>query len=85
MQQKVFEHMTNTCAYYLIMELNNTNQHYIKKHLNKINKRITLTLNNLLENQSITSSQWERMQVKQQSRRRRQLASLYFLPNTRRV
>jgi hypothetical protein len=63
MQQKVLQHMTSTGAYSLIMELNETNQQDIEKHLNNMDKRITFTLNNLLHDQSITLSQWKKMKT----------------------
>jgi hypothetical protein len=69
MQQKVLQHMTSTGAYSLIMELNETNQQDIEKHLNNRDKRITFTLNNLLHDQSITLSQWKKMKDNPSGRR----------------
>jgi hypothetical protein len=85
MQQKILEHMTNTGAYSLITELNRTNQDDVEKYLNIMDQRITLTLNNLLHDRSITASQRVKMEVNRSSRKRQRLDSLYFLPNIRRV
>jgi hypothetical protein len=64
------------------MELNHTNQHETENYLNMMDERITLTLNNLLHDQSITALQWARMKPNRSNAR---LDSLYFLPDTRRV
>lgn len=82
MQQKVLEHMTSTGAYHLIMELESTDHDRTDNHLKAIDERVTSTLNQLSDDQSITWSQWRKMRV---SRSRSRLDSLYFLPNTRRV
>ena len=81
-QQKVHEHMTNTGAYSLIMELDTSNRHCIDTSLNDMDKRVRCTLNTLLHDRSITFSQWQQMKV---DRLESRLDSLYFLPNTRRV
>ena len=82
MQEKVCQHMTSTGAYSLMMEFNETNQHYIKGYLDKIDKQLTSTLDNLLQNRLITPSQRERLKVNQP---KRDFNSLYFQPDTRRV
>ena len=82
MQQKVLDHMTTTGAYSLIMELNDSNQHFIEKVVKRMDKRITLTLDKLLAAQLITFSHYNKMKINQSKRR---LDTLYFLPDTRRV
>ena len=82
MKQKVAEHMTRTGAYALMVVLDENNQHYIGKYLDCLDQRITLTLDSLLHDKLITSSQWKKMKVYRDKGR---LDSLYFLPETRRV
>ena len=81
-EQKALKHMASTGAYSLIVELDSTNQHCMDTHLNNMDKRITCMLNNLLQDQSITFSQWQQMKIERLGSR---LDSLYFLPDTRRV
>ena len=81
-EQKVRKHMASTGAYSLIVELDSTHQQYLDTHLNNVDERISCTLNHLLQDQSITFSQWQQMKVERCASR---LDSLYFLPDTRRV
>jgi hypothetical protein len=82
MQQKVHEHMSNTGAYALRVELGSAHWHGIDTCLNEMDERVRCTLNTLWHDRSITFSQWQEMRVDRLNSR---LDSLYFLPNTRRV
>ena len=81
-EQKVLKHMASTGAYSLIVELDSTNRDDLDTPLNNVHERITCTLNTLLQDQSITFSQWQQMKVERPASR---LDTLYFRPDTRRV
>ena len=75
--------MTTTNAYSLIEELNETtNPDCIRKNLDHIVEKVQLMLNDLLQNQSITSMQCQEMQIQ---RAKVRLDYLFFLPDTRKV
>jgi hypothetical protein len=74
--------MTETNAYSLIEELNETNPDCVKKRLDNIVEHVNTTLDNLLQHQSISAMQYEEMKI---SRDRVRLDYLFFLPDTRHV
>ncbi|CAF3316270.1 unnamed protein product [Rotaria sp. Silwood2] len=78
MDEKVSKHMTQTGAYSLIQELNETNPIYVQQHLNKGVEQVTSLLNDLLERQCLTNIQVQQMSVQ---RSIVQMDYLYFLPD----
>jgi hypothetical protein len=78
-EEKISTFMTQTNAYSLIEELNETNPNCVKKTLDTIFEQVKTTLDNLLRHQSITAMQYEEMKI---SRDRVHLDYLFFLPDT---
>ena len=81
-EEKISTFMTQTNAYSLIEELNDSNPNCVKKMLDTIVKRVKTTLDDLLQHQSISAMQYEEMKI---SRDRVRLDYLFFLPDTRHV
>ena len=77
-QQKIFEHMTQTDAYHLIMELHERNQHHLENVLKTMNKQIMTKLNHLYHTKLISYLQWQKLI---NNRLNSRLDILYFLPN----
>lgn len=82
MQQKIFEHMTDTHAYRLVFELDPTDKHNIDIIMKYIDNQITTKLNTMLHDKLITMQQWKKLITNPSTSR---LDTLYFLPDTRQV
>jgi hypothetical protein len=74
--------ITQTNAYNLIEELNDTNSDCIQKYLDDLVNQITTVLNDLLQFQFINSMQYQEMKV---IRSKVRFDYLFFLPDTRKV
>ena len=81
-EEKISTFMTQTNAYSLIEELNETNPNCVKKMLDTTVKQVKTTLDDLLQHQWISAMQYEEMKS---SRDRVRLDYLFFLPDTRHV
>jgi len=78
----VSEHITQTGAYSLVEELNDTNPNCVQQNLDNIVKQVTSLLNDLLERQCLTDIQVQQMKIE---RSMVQMDYLYFLPDARQV
>jgi hypothetical protein len=81
-EEKIATFMTQTNAYSLVHELNESNPKCVKKMLDTVFEQVKTTLDHLLRDQSITKMQFEEMKT---SRDRVRLDYLFFLPDTRQV
>ena len=81
-EEKISTFMTQTNAYNLIHELNQSNPKCVKKMLDTIFEQVKTTLDHLLRHQSITAMQYEEMKINRDQVR---LDYLFFLPDTRQV